>query len=134
MNCQNWNFNRNQKFKANDPNVFFKLCNDNVFFDLVGLVTSWVSSNYHSRFLQVSLCQVKVNDCPAGLDNWPRRVRAPRRGQKQEKSYCDYLKKPMMSPNRRAPKDEIKKANKKVQVFIIKIPIVFFSFKIYLQE
>ncbi len=36
-----------------------------------GLVT-WVSSNDHSSFLQVSLVQVKslvkVNDCPAGLD------------------------------------------------------------------
>ncbi len=33
---------------------------------------------------------------PAGLE-------LPARGQKQEKSYCDYLKNPMMSPNRRGP-------------------------------
>ena len=52
--------------------------------ELVGSVTSWVSSNNHSSFLYVRLGQVKVNDCPAGLDNWPRTVRAPRRGQKQE--------------------------------------------------
>ncbi len=44
--------------------------------DLVGLVTSWISSNNH----KVSLVQVKVNDCPAGLNN------LPRRGQKQEKA------------------------------------------------
>ncbi len=73
----------------------------------------WTSSVwFHHGFLyiikvafisQFILGQIKVNDCPTGFDNWPRRVRAPRRGQKQEKSYCDYLKKHMMSPNRRGP-------------------------------
>ncbi len=33
-----------------------------------------------------------------------RRIRTPRRGQKQEKSYCDYLKNPLMSPIRRGTK------------------------------
>ncbi len=57
-------------------------------------ISSVGSSNNHSSFVQVGLNEVKVNDCPAWLDNWYRRVRAPPppRGQKQEKSYCDYLK------------------------------------------
>ena len=67
------------------------------FLDLVALVISWVSSNNYSSFLQISLGQVTVNDCPAGLVNWPHR------GQKQEKSYCDYLKKIMISSKRRGP-------------------------------
>ncbi len=56
---------------------------------------------YHGVLQQPFIGQVKVNDCPAGLDNWSRRVSAPRRVQKKEKSYCDYLKNPMMSTNRR---------------------------------
>ena len=31
------------------------------------------------RLLQVRLGQLRVNDCPAGLESWPRRVRAHRR-------------------------------------------------------
>ena len=84
-------------FRCNMRETFFRLeyyiWTLNQTLDLVGLVTSWGSSNNHSSYLQVSLGQVKV-----------RRVRAPRSGQKYEKSYCDYLKKSMMSPNRRAPK------------------------------
>ena len=40
------------------------------------------------RLFQVRLGYIGLGDCPTGLGNWPRRVRAPRRGQKQEKSYC----------------------------------------------
>ncbi len=38
------------------------------FLNLVGLVTSWGSSNNHRSFLYVSLGYVKDNDCPAGLE------------------------------------------------------------------
>ena len=36
---------------------------------------------------------VRVSECPAGLKNWPCRIRALRRGQKQKKSYCEKTKK-----------------------------------------
>ncbi len=78
--------------------------------DLSGLVTSWVPSNNQSSFVQVSLCYVRLRlmitlQCqtigPLGLSP------SPPRGQKQEKSYCDYLKKSVMTPNRRGPKFSI---------------------------
>ena len=40
------------------------------------------------------LVQVKINDCTAGLDNSSSKVRAPRSGMKQGKSYYDYLRIP----------------------------------------
>ncbi len=49
----------------------------------------------HSRMMgYFRLGQVRVNECPpARLDNWPYRVRAFHRDQKQEKIYCENMKK-----------------------------------------
>ncbi len=34
-----------------------------------------------------------VNEAPAGVGNWPCRVRAHRRGYKLDKTYCENMKK-----------------------------------------
>ncbi len=52
---------------------------------------------YGCRLFQVRSGYVKVNECPAGLEHYPRRVRAPSWGYKQEKSYCENTKKPATS-------------------------------------
>ena len=42
------------------------------------------------------LVYIGLGYCPTGLGNWPRRFRAPRRGQKQDKSYCEkYIESPL---------------------------------------
>ena len=43
------------------------------------------------------LFQFRLGYCPTGLENWPCRVRAPSRGQKQEKNYCGNTKKRPLS-------------------------------------
>ncbi len=49
---------------------------------------------FHSSFS----CQVKVNKCPAGLE-------PTRRGQRQEKSYCENTTRPITSFSFHDPKD-----------------------------
>ncbi len=59
-------------------------------YEILGIVP-FVAMPLQGRFV-VFLGYIGLGDCPAGLGNWPRRVRAPCRAQKQEKSYCENTK------------------------------------------
>ena len=54
------------------------------------------------KLFQVRLVQINVNGCPAGLGNWPRRVKTPCRV--WEKRYCENMKKPATSVSFHDPK------------------------------
>ncbi len=59
----------------------------------------WVKERIRCcRFLLIfTYTDVWLVSAPAGLESYPRGVRAPCRGQKKEKSYCENTKKPATS-------------------------------------
>ena len=64
------------------------------FWGIVPFVATHLEGQYviFSKWLLIGYFRfdyIGLGDCPGGLGDWPCRVRAQNRGQKQEKSYCE---------------------------------------------
>ena len=49
---------------------------------------------YTDDEFRVRVGYVRVNEYPAGLENWPRRIRSPAVARNRRKNYCENAKKP----------------------------------------